>query len=278
MTLSPQAYEYVAGVAREGSGLALQPSKEYLIESRLAPLARAAGAPDVNAWVLQVRRSAPAGDGARARKAIVEALTTNETSWMRDSAPFTEFLGTVLPEIARQNSLTRRVRIWSAACSTGQEPYSLAMLLTAWRKSHPGYTVGIHATDIDTKVLESARAGRFSTLEVNRGLPAQLLSEYFTRQGAAWQISEAIRSQVTFAEHNLVNQPPPPGPFDVIFCRNVLIYFDMETKRQVFAKLRSALRPGGYLVLGAAETALGIDPVLERVPLGRTSVYRKPGA
>ncbi|TIC85961.1 protein-glutamate O-methyltransferase CheR [Nocardioides sp. GY 10113] len=284
MTLSAQAYEFVAGVAKAGSGLALQPSKEYLIESRLAPLARAAGAPDVNAWVLDVRRAAMAAPGAGApldrglgaRKAIIEALTTNETSWMRDTAPFTEFIRSVLPVIARENSATRRIRIWSAACSTGQEPYSLAMLLTDWKRANPTYSYRIQATDIDSTVLATARAGRFSTLEMNRGLPAQHLSAHFTREGAAWQLSEAIRQQVMFAEHNLVTQPTPPGPFDVIFCRNVLIYFDLDTKREVLAKLRGALRPGGYLYLGAAETALGIDPVLERVQLGRTTVYRRP--
>jgi chemotaxis protein methyltransferase CheR len=272
-------FSWVADLARRRSGLALEPTKQYLVETRLAPLAKAAGSPDVDTWVRGLRRHGGAADTA-AQTAIVEALTTNETSWLRDVAPFSAFTGTVLPELTANRRAPRRIDVWSAACSSGQEPYSIAMLLGEWKQQNPGVDTRIWATDIDTQILAAAREGRYSNLEVNRGLPAPMLVKHFTRSGATWQISEQLRKQVTFSTYNLITPGllPGPGQFDVIFCRNVLIYFDLETKKHVLRRLFNALRPGGYLFLGAAETTLGIDAAFERVQVGRTSLYRRPGA
>ena len=263
MTLAPDAFDFVATLVRTRSAIQLSAGKEYLVESRLAPLARAAGAADVNAYIRTLRHD------PRLHPPVVEALTTNETSWFRDRTPFATLRESVLPEMVRMRR--NRVRIWSAACSSGQEPYSIALLIA---DEFPGLTPAITATDLSERMLAQGREGRYSQLEVNRGLPAPSLVKHFTREGAAFQISPTLRRQVTFLSHNLLHTPPPGGPFDVIFLRNVLIYFDVATKREVLARVRSVLAPGGVLFLGAAETTIGIDSAWTRVDMGGSSVYR----
>ena len=263
MTLAPEAFDFVATLVRTRSAIQLTAGKEYLVESRLAPLARAAGAPDVGAFIRAVRQD------VRLQPQVVEALTTNETSWYRDRTPFATLRSTVLPEMVQ--SRRNRVRVWSAACSSGQEPYSIAMLFA---DEFPGLMPSITATDLSERMLAQGREGRYSQLEVNRGLPAPTLVKHFTREGASFQISAALRRQVTFLSHNLLHAPPPGGPFDIIFLRNVLIYFDVATKREVLARVRSVLAPGGVLFLGAAETTTGIDSAWARVEIGGSSVYR----
>lgn len=266
MSLSPASFTYVADLVRRRSAITLETGKEYLVESRLLPLARTAGLADVDAYVRGLRHGPPS-----ALDAVVEALTTNETSWFRDRQPFQALVDHVVPELLAADGAPRRnLRVWSAACSTGQEPFSIAMAL---RQHHPTVRPEILATDLSEQVLERGRAGRFTQLEVNRGLPAPMLVTYFRRTGADWEIDQAIRDTVTFQRHNLLDRPPP-GPFDVVFLRNVLIYFDLATKRDVLARVQTVVRPGGYLVLGAAETTIGIDDGWERVPVGGGSVYR----
>jgi len=266
MTVSAGTFAFVADLVRRRSAIVLEPGKEYLVESRLLPLARDAGHADVDAYVSRVRR---APDEA-VHDAVVEALTTNETSWFRDVGPFDALRDHIVPAW-RDAGRGTRLRVWSAACSTGQEPYSIAMAL-ADHVPAPG--LDVLATDLSEQVLERARRGLYSQLEVNRGMPAPLLVRHLTRVGSGWQVADDVRRAVTFRRHNLLDAPPVGGPFDIVFLRNVLIYFDPVAKRAVLERVRGALRPGGWLVLGAAETTVGVHDGFERVVLGRTAVYR----
>ncbi len=263
MTLAPDAFDFVATLVRRRSAIQLDVGKEYLVESRLAPLARLAGAADVESYIRAVRANVTLHDQ------VVEALTTNETSWFRDTHPFT-----ALREVAVPDVLTRHrgpVRIWSAACSSGQEAYSIAM---TFAEHFPHVTASIVATDLSEEVLTQGAAGLYSQLEVNRGLPAPLMVKYFERKGATFAVNDRLRSMVTFRRHNLLDTPPPGGPFDLVFLRNVLIYFDVATKRDVMRRVRSVLAPGGWVFLGAAESTIGIDDSWERVPVTGGSLYR----
>lgn len=266
MSVTVTSFTYVSDLVRQHSAIQLGPGKEYLVESRLMPLARARGLSGTDAvenYVQQVRRANDPGEITQ----VVEALTTNETSWFRDSVPFMALKNHILPALGSD------VRIWSAACSTGQEPYSIAMTLQD--TTVPRFS--ILGTDLNGAVLDQARSGRYSQLEVNRGLPAPMLVKHFERAGAAWQVRPELRRAVTFRQHNLLQPLPEPGGFDVIFLRNVLIYFDLPTKRDILGRLRRRLRPGGFLVLGAAETTVGIDPAWDRVEVTRGSVYQLSG-
>jgi chemotaxis protein methyltransferase CheR len=204
---------------------------------------------------------------------VVDALTTNETSWYRDSTPFEVFRTTVLPDLVQNRPATQPIRIWSAACSTGQEPYTLSMILGE-SLAGSARNAEILATDLSDDALARAKAGRYSQLEVNRGLPASMLVKHFRREGTEWVVSEAARSRVSFRKFNLISPVPPSTGFDVVFLRNVLIYFDAETRRGVLRRIRAAMRPDGWLFLGAAETTIGIDDDWDRVVVGRTSVHR----
>ena len=263
------AFDWVRSIVSADAAIVLDPSKDYLIQARLAPLARAAGIIDVTAYIEHLR-TAPT---RQVRQLLVEAMTTNETSWFRDSAPYTMFETSILPQLRTSRSSERRVRVWSAACSSGQEPYSLGMIL---RESllREGWQAEIVATDIDETVLAKARTGYYSQLEMNRGLPVPKLVQHFTRHGAGWQISKDIQALVKFSKLNLALSQPPFGLFDVVFLRNVLIYFSIETRREILNRIRRVCRPDGYLVLGGAETTLGVDAQWERVVVGPSTFYR----
>jgi chemotaxis protein methyltransferase CheR len=268
VTLSPKEFAFVCDLVRRESAIVLGPGKEYLVESRLLPLARHAGLAGVAEYVAEVQRT----NSTASRRAVVEALTTNETSWFRDREPFTLLTDKLLPEVIAKPGGTQTVRIWSAACSTGQEPYSIAMALQD--KLPAGWSYQIHATDLSKDVLDRAHDGLYSQLEINRGLPAMMLVRHFERAGPEWQVSAELRRNVTFSVANLAVSLPALQPFDVIFLRNVLIYFDLPTKRAVLARVRRLLKSGGWLFLGAAETTNGIDSDFERLPSGKTSAYR----
>jgi chemotaxis protein methyltransferase CheR len=271
MSLTQDTFDFVADIVRRRSAIQLEAGKEYLVESRLLPLARDAGHAGVDAYVREVRAARREKDLAD----IVEALTTNETSWFRDNTPFSALRTHIVPALRADRPVVDRVRVWSAACSTGQEPYSIAMTLA--EVLGPSTRTEIVATDLSDQVLNQAKAGRYSQLEINRGLPAPMLVRYFRRNGHDWQIADELRAQITFQKHNLLDMPPA-GPFDIVFLRNVLIYFDLETKRAILSRVHRVLRPGGFLVLGAAETTIGVDGDWERVPVERGSVYRPVGA
>jgi chemotaxis protein methyltransferase CheR len=268
MTISPQAFTFVRELVRAESAIVLDTGKEYLVESRLVPLARAAGHPDVDAYVADLsKRRTPA-----ALKLVVEALTTNETSWFRDSDPFTALRQNVFPALAKTRA-NRTLRIWAGACSSGQEPYSIIMTALDTPEL-AGWKIELVATDLSEEMLTRSRKGEYSQLEVNRGLPATTLVRHFERAGLNWRINQSIRERVEFRQLNLTRPFPPMGRFDVVFLRNVLIYFDLPTKRDVLKRVRQVMAPDGHLFLGAAEMTMGVDDAWERVPAGRSSVYR----
>lgn len=268
MSISTTSFNFVREVVRAESAIVLEPGKEYLVESRLLPLARQASHPDVDAYVaeLSTRRN-PA-----ALKQVVEALTTNETSWFRDSDPFTALRQSIFPTLAKTRS-NREIRVWAAACSSGQEPYSI--LMTAQDTPElAGWKIDMLATDLSQEMLDKAKAGEYSQLEVNRGLPATTMVRHFERSGLNWRINPALAAQVQFRQLNLVRPFPPMGKFDIVFLRNVLIYFDLATKRDILRRVRQVMAPDGHLFLGAAEMTMGVDDAWERVPAGRSSVYK----
>jgi len=268
MSLTETDFAFVTGLVRQRSSIDLQPGKEYLVESRLAPVARQYGDPDVNALVLRLRRG-----NVELSDAVVDALTTNETSWFRDAHPFQAFLKTLLPQtVARSGA--GPLNIWSAACSSGQEAYSLAMLLLEWMPGHPGVHPRIIGTDISQTMVDRARAGRYSQLEINRGLPVTSLVKYFDQVGRDWTLKPHVREMVRFQRGNLSLPPVNLPPCDIVFLRNVLIYFDLPTKRTVLANVRRVLRPGGFLVLGGAESALSLDDAFQRIEADKVVVFR----
>jgi chemotaxis protein methyltransferase CheR len=269
MTLNAADFTFVSTMVRQRSAIDLQPGKEYLVETRLAPIVRSLGEADVTALVGRLRQGDP-----EIAEAVVDALTTNETSWFRDSHPFQAFSKDLLPEIGATG---RGPTIWSAACSSGQEAYSLAMLLLDWLPGKPGLTAQIIGTDISIRMVERARAGRYSQLEVNRGLPATYLVKHFDQDGRDWVLKPEVRAMARFERGNLALPPTGVPPCDIVFLRNVLIYFDVDTKRTVLGHVRRVLRPGGFLVLGGAESTLSLDSAFLRMELGKAVVFKYSG-
>nr|WP_249149627.1 protein-glutamate O-methyltransferase CheR [Bradyrhizobium manausense] len=248
---------------KERSGLDLSADKQYLIESRLLPLARKAGLSGIPELVQKLQ-----GGSSALITSVVEAMTTNETFFFRDKVPFDHFRDTIMPEILKARAGRRSVRIWCAAGSTGQEPYSLAMTLKEMSAALTGWRVEIIATDLSQEVLEKAKSGVYSQFEVQRGLPIQMLMKYFKQTGETWQVNPELRAMIQHRQLNLLQDFSHLGTFDVIFCRNVLIYFDQETKINIFNRLARQIEPDGFLVLGAAETVVGLTdtfrPIADR--------------
>jgi chemotaxis protein methyltransferase CheR len=268
MSLSQSDFAFVSALVHREASIVLAPGKEYLVEARLIPVARHVGAASVAEFLSGLQRRPNTADQRR----IVDALTTNETSWFRDREPFTALTDVVLPELVKSRSAQRKVRIWSAASSSGQEAYSLAITLQETLPA--GWSYEILGSDISTEMIKRAEAAEYSQVEVNRGLPAAQLVQYFERVGAHWRVMPQLRRNVSFRLMNLTAPLPAMPPFDVIFLRNVLIYFDVATKKSVLHNAARLLRPDGWLFLGAAETTIGIDDNYERVAAGRTSAYR----
>jgi chemotaxis protein methyltransferase CheR len=248
-------FDFLCKLLKDRSGLVVTREKAYLLESRLLPVARKHGLKSLDELAAVVR-ARPIGDLVRE---IVEAMTTNESFFFRDIKPFDQFKSFVLPTLMKARAQRRQIRIWSAACSSGQEPYTLAMMLAEQKAALADWSFEIVATDLSTDILEKAEAGLYSQFEVQRGLPIQLLLKYFKQQGDRWQIEAGLRSRIRFKQFNLLDDPALLGVFDVIFCRNVLIYFDQATKTQVLDRLSRVLAADGYLYLGGAETVLGIS-------------------
>ena len=268
MTLSQAEFAFVSQLVRKEASIVLAPGKEYLVEARLIPVARAVGSANVNEFLAELQRR----PNPQHQRKIIDALTTNETSWFRDREPFSALTDVVLPELIKSRSAARKIRMWSAASSSGQEAYSLA--ITLQETLPPGWSYEIMGTDISTEMIKRAEAAEYSQVEVNRGLPASQLVQYFERAGAHWRVTPQLRKNVSFKLMNLTVPLPAMQPFDVVFMRNVLIYFDVATKRTVLQNVAKLLRPDGWLFLGAAETTIGIDDNYERVAAGRTSAYR----
>jgi len=266
--VTPLEYEFLRKLLKDRSGLDLSADKQYLVESRLIPLARRVGLPGIAELVQKIK-----GLGADALTSdVVEAMTTNETFFFRDKIPFDHLKQTVLPELVQARASRRALRIWCAASSTGQEPYSIAMCVKEFA-GLSGWRVEIVGTDLSQAVLEKSKAGVFSQFEVQRGLPIQMLVKYFTQTGELWQLNADIRAMVQHRQLNLLQDFSHLGTFDVIFCRNVLIYFDQETKAGIFERLARQLEGDGVLALGAAESVVGISDVFKPFP-DRRGLYR----
>jgi chemotaxis protein methyltransferase CheR len=268
-------FGYICDLVREQSALTLEAGKEYLVESRLDPLAREQGFPSFQKMV-QSLRSGPFSD---LHRKVVEAMTNNETSFFRDARVFSMLTKSILPALVASRSAERSLNIWCAACSTGQEPYSIAMVLREHFPLLGGWDVRIIASDMSRDVLSRAQAGRYSQFEISRGLPAILLVKYFEQHGAAWEISPAIRRMVEFREINLIQPWTALPGMHLILMRNVLIYVDVTMKKTILEKAGRLLTPGGYLLLGGAETTTALDDSFEAVTLqGAVCFQRRPDA
>ena len=267
--MTPSDYEYLRKLLKERSGLDLSSDKQYLVESRLVPLARKSGLSGIPELVQKMKGV----DAEALTSEVVEAMTTNETFFFRDKIPFDHLKEAVLPALLRARAARRSLRIWCAASSTGQEPYSIAMCLKEAGAALAGWRTEIVATDLSLAVLEKSRAGIFSQFEVQRGLPIQMLVKYFTQTGELWQLNADIRAMVQHRQLNLLQDFSHLGTFDVIFCRNVLIYFDQDTKAGIFDRLARMLEPDGVLALGAAESVVGITNIFKPYP-DRRGLYR----
>jgi chemotaxis protein methyltransferase CheR len=252
--VTPLDYDFLRRLLKQRSGLVLSADKQYLVESRLLPVARKAGFAGLAALVDALKF----GDDGALMNVVVEAMATNESFFFRDKIPFEHLRTIVMPALLAARRPHRTIRIWCAAASTGQEPYSLAMCLKQMECELAGWRIEILATDLCSEVLEKARQGLYSQFEVQRGLPIQLLIKHFTQVGELWQIAPEIRAMVKYRQLNLLADFSHLGIFDLIFCRNVLIYFDQQTKVDVLNRLARMTAGDGFLVLGAAETVVGL--------------------
>ena len=266
--MRPQSFAALSRLLHTGSGLVIGPDKTYLLETRLGSILKAHNLRDLDALAERIR---PDGTGALERQ-VIEAMTTNESFFFRDDKPFTHFRTQALPRLHGARPPQARLRVWSAASSSGQEAYSLAIILAEATASVGGRSTEIVGTDISGEQIERARAGLYTQFEVQRGLPIQYLVKYFRKEEANWRITDALRAKVAFREWNLLADLRPLGQFDVVFCRNVLIYFDQPTKRRALEAIAQQMAPDGLLYLGGAETVLGITDRFAPVP-GEHGVY-----
>ncbi len=269
--MTPQDFDYLRKLLRERSGLVLSAEKQYLAESRLLPVARRHNIASLGELVAKLKEGA-----ATLTVEVTEAMTTNETFFFRDKLPFDHFRDTVLPSLTAARAREKRIRIWCTAASTGQEPYSLAMILKDMGAKLAGFRFDILATDISDAVLTRAKAGIYSQFEVQRGLPIQQLVKYFTQVGESWHIAPEIRSMVQFRPINLLKDFHALGTFDMVFCRNVLIYFDQDTKIGVLNRLARQMPEDGFLALGAAETVVGLTDAFKPMADKRGLYMRNP--
>jgi chemotaxis protein methyltransferase CheR len=260
------AFAAIAEVLKARSGLVIGPEKLYLLETRLAPVLKCHGLRDLDALSARLRPGSPL------ERDVVDAMTTNESLFFRDTKPFDALRRTVLPKLHAARPAGAKLRIWSAAASTGQEAYSIAMVVAELASAMPGRQVEILGTDIAREPLDRARQGLYSQFEIQRGLPMQMLVKHFVKEGGSWRVAQALRDMVTFKEWNLLSDLRALGRFDVVFCRNVLIYFDPPTKRRVLEALAKQMPPDGVLFLGGAETVLGLTDAFKSVP-GENGTY-----
>jgi chemotaxis protein methyltransferase CheR len=260
--VTPAEYDYLRAFLKSRSGLVLNNEKQYLIESRLVPVAKKAGLASISALVARLREPG----AAVLQDQVVEAMTTNESFFFRDKVPFEHFTQTMLPHMLQARPRDHKLRIWCAAASTGQEPYTLAMCLRDNEARMVGRRFEILGTDLSVEVLDKAKAGIYSQFEVQRGLPINHLLKYFRQTGDVWQLVPDLRAMVQYRKLNLLENFSMLGQFDIIFCRNVLIYFDNETKIDILNRIRKQMPEDGFLVLGAAETVVGLTDAFKPMP------------
>lgn len=270
MTVSAPDFEYIRKYIYDRSRIVLDPGKEYLVESRLNPILQERGWATMTDLVHALQSEPPNGLHHR----VVEAMTTNETSFMRDLHPFDTLKRIVLPDFIQKRSTERALNMWCAASSSGQEPYSILMVMFESFPTLRDWALRFVATDIHQDMLKRTRDGRYSQLEVNRGLPAPFLIRYFQKIGIEWQVREELRRHLDLRQVNLAQSWPAMQPMDIVFMRNVLIYFDADTKRDIFRRLAMLLKPDGYLFLGGSETTFGLSDRFERLPNASAGVYR----
>jgi len=270
-TINSGTFDFLCNFIREKSAIVLEPSKAYLVESRLNPVARENGLASLDELVTALKKPI----NREISRQVIDAMTTNESSFFRDLQPFEALKTVIIPELIEKRAKERTLNVWSNACSSGQEVYSIAMLL---RESFPtlgGWKVRLIASDLSTAILKKAQEGIFNQTEVNRGLPMPMLLKYFTKSGIQWQIKEEVRKSIEFREVNLIESWPPTLPaMDIVFLRNVLIYFSPETKTTILNKVHRILKPDGCLFLGGAETTMNLDTKFVRSPVGKTTCYR----
>ncbi|MFA5975068.1 MAG: protein-glutamate O-methyltransferase CheR [Elusimicrobiota bacterium] len=273
--MTDEEFEYIRKLIWDYAGLCLDKGKEYMAELRLTPLAKQKGFNDIDGMIASLR---PDSGSKTIEWDIVEAMVTCETMFFRDRNPFELMKSTCLPELMRRHDQSRQLTVWCAACSSGQEPYSIALLIQEHFPALSQWNLKIVASDISKKILDRAREGAFSMLEINRGLPPAMLTKYFDKQEACWRLKPDIRKMVDFQQINLIREwPLPPFSVDIIFMRNVLIYFDIPTKQRILKKLQTILKPEGYLFLGGAETTINLNNNFERVPVTATGCYQLAG-
>jgi chemotaxis protein methyltransferase CheR len=270
MGLESGEFEYLRQFLAKHSAVVLDEGKGYLAESRLTPLAYQEGLDSAQELLASIRHRSFCG----LHRKVLDAMMNNETWFFRDHLPFEALRQVIIPELMAERAATRRLAFWSAASSSGQEAYSIAMLIAEQFGGLPGWTISILGTDLSSAILQRARSGRYSQLEVNRGLPAKYLAKYFTQDGPDWILSPRIRSMVEFRELNLSDPWCTLPKFDAVLFRNVMIYFEVEKKREVLTRLISVMKPDGYLLLGAAETTYGLSDSFKRTAWDKTAYYR----
>ncbi len=270
MTIQTADFDFVRTMLKQRAAIVLEPGKEYLVEARLLPIARTIGCDGLEGLVSRLRT----GGDAALQNRVIEAMTTNETSWFRDLHPFEALCSRVIPEVMQTRAAERTIRMWCGASSSGQEPYTVLILMSERFPQLKDWTIDFVATDLSSEMVAKCQAGRYSQLEMNRGMPTPLLLKYFERDGLDYRVKKEIRDRVTFRTMNLVQPWPPMRTLDVVFLRNVMIYFDVPTKRQILSGIHRLLRPGGWLFLGSAESTLGIHEGFERVTEGKAVLYR----
>lgn len=271
--MTPSEFEFLKTFLKTRSGLVLSNDKQYLVESRLLPIARSSKLETLSAVIQTLQR----GGNRALETEVIEAMTTNESFFFRDKTPFEHFKDTMLPALLEARSARKQIKIWCAAASTGQEPYSLGICLKEDAAKMPGWRTRILGTDLSQEVLEKAKTGLYSQFEVQRGLPIQMLLKYFEQKGDMWQIGAGMRAMIEWKKLNLLESFSHLGEFDIIFCRNVLIYFDQATKSEILGRLAKSIPDDGYLVLGAAETVVGLTDAFKPVP-GKRGLFQKKQA
>ena len=262
-------FKYLAGYFKEQSGLVLTQEKIYLVESRLLPVAKRFELENLDDFITALK----ANRDQDLIRAVSNAMTINETFFFRDTRPFDLFRETVLPDVIERRRDQKKIRIWSAAAAVGQEPYSIAMILQEEKRQMPSWNLEIFGTDLSTYALDKAKSGIYTEFEVQRGLPPEFLTRYFTKIDPHWQVTDTLKQIVKYQQYNLLHPPTGFGIFDVVFCRNVLIYFDEETKGKVLAQIRSVMAKDGLLFLGGAETVVGITDLFAPIQ-GQRGVYQ----
>ncbi len=270
MAVNPADFDYISKIVREECAIVLEKGKEYLVESRIMPLVHQEKLESIENLVKKIKQQ-PRGP---LKSDVIEAMTTNETSFYRDIHPFETLKKEILPELVEKRKTKRELNIWCGASSSGQEPYSLVMLLKNEFPLLNTWKVNFSASDLSNQMLNRCKSGIYSQLEINRGLPAPLMVKYFERIGTEWQVKEELRKMIQFRIINLSERWPVMPQLDLVMMRNVLIYFDVEMKKDILGRVRKLLRPDGYLFLGAAETTLNLDENFERMPFKQSGCYR----